>query len=63
MSSTEKVKITMVKSKIKLNKRQLSTVKGLGLRKISDSRIYPSTPEIMGMVEKIKFILTVEKIS
>lgn len=62
MSGTEQIKVTLVKSPIKLNKRQYGCVIGLGLRKLQHSRVLVSTPQILGMIKKIHFVLQVEKV-
>lgn len=58
----EKIKVTLVKSKIGANKRQKRTVQALGLRKINSSAEHNATPQILGMVRKVDHLVKVEKI-
>ncbi len=55
------LKITLVKSLIGRTEKQRRVVKGLGLGKMHSSVIRQDTPEIRGMIEKIKFMLRVEE--
>jgi large subunit ribosomal protein L30 len=55
-----KIKITLKKSLIGCPERQKACVRGLGLRKIRQSKIILSSKENMGMVKKISFLLDIE---
>ncbi len=57
---TQKLKITLKKSTIGSQKRQIATVKGLGLKKINSSVIREATPETLGMIKKIKHLVITE---
>jgi large subunit ribosomal protein L30 len=57
-----KLKITLVKSTCKLQKAQAATVKALGLRKIGASVEQQDNPQIRGMINKVKHVLSVEEI-
>ena len=57
---TQKLKITLKKSTIGSQKRQIETVKGLGLKKINSSVIREATPETLGMINKIKHLVITE---
>ncbi len=57
-----KIKITQTKSFIKANARQKQTIKALGLRSPNHSIEHEPTPQILGMVEKVKHLVTIEKI-
>jgi large subunit ribosomal protein L30 len=57
-----KVKVTLVRSIIKTPQDQKDTVKALGLRKINHSVEHNATPQILGMVHKIKHLITSENI-
>lgn len=57
-----KIKITQSKSVIKANERQKLTIRALGLRNPNDSVELESTPQILGMVNKVKHLVQVEKI-
>jgi large subunit ribosomal protein L30 len=57
-----KVRITQTKSTIDRPKNQKLTIKALGLGKINRSVEVENTPQIAGMVEKIKHLVTVNEI-
>jgi large subunit ribosomal protein L30 len=57
---TQKLKITLKKSIIGSQKRQIATVKGLGLTKINSSVIREATPETLGMIKKIEHLVITE---
>ena len=57
-----KVKITQVKSKNGATKRQIANLQALGLRKLHHSIEVEATPVIMGMVEKVRHLVTIEEI-
>ena len=57
---TQKIKITLKKSTIGSQKRQIATVKGLGLKKINSSVIREASPETLGMIKKIKHLVITE---
>lgn len=58
----EKIKVTLVKSVIGANKTQKRTVQALGLRKVNSSIEHNATPQILGMVQKVHHLVSVEKI-
>ena len=55
------LKITLVKGLSGRPERQRNVVKGLGLTRLNRSVVRQDTPEIRGMVEKVKFLLQVEE--
>jgi large subunit ribosomal protein L30 len=57
---SKKVKITQVKSVIDRSKRQKATMEALGLKKINQSVEHDATPQILGMVNKVSHLITVE---
>ena len=57
-----KVKITQVKSVIDRPERQKATMKALGLTKISKAVELEATPQVIGMINKVKHLVTVEEI-
>ncbi len=57
----KELKITLKKSLIGKSEKQRKVVQGLGLRKLNRSVIRQDTPEIRGMIEKVKFMLHVEE--
>lgn len=57
-----KVRITQTKSAIDRPKNQKLTIKALGLGKINRSVEVENTPQIAGMVEKVKHLVIVNEI-
>lgn len=57
-----KIKITMVKSVIKRPGDQRRTLEALGLRKIGQSVEHVSTPDILGMINKVNHLVSVETV-
>lgn len=55
-----KVKITLVRSAIGYPKNQKATLQALGLRKLNRSRELELNPQIQGMINTVKHLLTVE---
>ncbi len=58
-----KVKVTQMRSIIDRPKRQKDTIKALGLRRISHSVVKEATPQIMGMINKVRHLVTVEEVA
>lgn len=56
-----KIKVTKQKSAINRTKRQKLTLEALGLKKIGQSVEHEATPNIMGMVKKVKHLVSVEE--
>lgn len=54
------LKVTQMKSTIGFNKKQGEVVRGLGLRRIRHTIVVPDTPEMRGMIHKIRHLVTVE---
>lgn len=57
-----KIKITQVRSTIKRPENQKLTIKALGLGKINRSVEKETTPQILGMVNKVSHLVTVTEI-
>ncbi len=55
-----KIKIKQVKSKINSNKRQKRTLEALGIKKMQQVVEHENTPQIMGMINKVKHLVAVE---
>ena len=54
-----KIKVKQVKSRIGRPKDQKGTLDALGLRKMNAVVEHEATPQILGMVNKIKHLITV----
>ncbi|MGF1534044.1 MAG: 50S ribosomal protein L30 [Bernardetiaceae bacterium] len=57
-----KIKITQVRSTIKRPKDQKATIVALGLGKINRSVEHEATPQILGMVRKVRHLVVYEEI-
>ncbi len=57
-----KVRVKQVKSTINRPKDQEQTLEALGLRRIGQKREHELTPQIKGMIEKVKHLIIVEEI-
>ena len=57
-----KIKVSQKLSLIGKTKNQIACVKGLGLRRINDSRIVEDTPENLGMINTIRHMVEVEQL-
>ena len=57
-----KIKITQLKSGIDRPLKQKRTLIALGLRKLHRSVEVEATPQIRGMVEKVRHLVSVEEI-
>ncbi len=54
------IKIKQVRSRIGCPERQKRTLDALGLRKMGRVVEHEETPAILGMVEKVKHLVTIE---
>jgi large subunit ribosomal protein L30 len=57
-----KLRVTQVRSVIDRPKDQKETVRRLGLHRIRDSVVKDDRPEIRGMIEKVRHLVTVEEV-
>ena len=57
-----KIRITQVKSKNGKPERQKRTLEALGIRKLNHSVEHEATPQILGMVVKVRHLVKVENI-
>jgi large subunit ribosomal protein L30 len=57
-----KIRITQVKSKNGKPERQKRTLEALGIRKLNHSVEHEATPQILGMVTKVRHLVKVENI-
>jgi large subunit ribosomal protein L30 len=53
--------VTLVKSSAGASKKQLDTIRGLGLRRLGSIRTLPGTPEVRGMVKSVLHLLSVSE--
>ena len=57
-----KVRIKLVKSRFGRLKKHAASLSGLGLRKINQELVIDATPENMGMVNQVRYLLEVEEV-
>lgn len=57
-----KLRVTYVKSSIGYDKRQKSTIKALGLRKLNQMVEHDDTPVIRGMINSVSHLVAVEEV-
>jgi len=55
------LKIKLIKSIIGRSKKQKLTIEALGLRKINQVVVQKNNPAILGMIDKVKHIVTIEE--
>lgn len=58
----KKIKITQIRSGIGQPLRQKRTLEALGLRRIRHTVEHDATPQILGMLNKVKHLVTSEEI-
>ncbi|MDO6744851.1 50S ribosomal protein L30 [Tenacibaculum soleae] len=57
-----KIKVTQVRSKIGRLKSQKATLEALGLRKLNQTVEHNATATVMGMVNKVSHLVSVEEV-
>lgn len=56
-----KIKVTQIKSGIGSTKRQKRTLEALGIRKLNNTIEVETSPQVLGMIAKVKHLLKVEE--
>ena len=56
------LKVRQVRSLIGSKQDQKRTVRALGLKRIRDSRVHEDTPQIRGMLHKVRHLVQVEEV-
>jgi large subunit ribosomal protein L30 len=59
---SKKLRVTLKKSVIGTNESHRATVRGLGLRKIHDTRDLENTPAVRGMVKKVIHLVSATEV-
>ncbi len=60
---SKKVTVTWIKSGIGYSQRQKDTVRALGLHRLHQTVELRDTPEVRGMVEKVRHLVKVEEVA
>jgi len=58
----KKIRVKQIRSKIRRPQDQKRTLEALGLRKLNQVVEHDATPTIVGMVNKVKHLISVEEI-
>jgi len=56
------IKVTQTKSVIGSKEGHKRTVRSLGLKRIRDSRVHEDTPQMRGMIHKVRHLVKVEEV-
>ena len=56
------LKVTQVRSVIGSKQNHKRTVRALGLKRIRDSRVHEGTPQIRGMLHKVRHLVSYEEV-
>jgi large subunit ribosomal protein L30 len=59
MNEKKTLKVTLVKSPIGFNEKQARVVQSMGLRRIRHSVELADTPEVRGMIHKVRHLVDV----
>ena len=57
-----KIKVKQVRSKIRRPQNQKRTLEALGLNRIDQEVVHEATPSIIGMINKVKHLVSFEEI-
>lgn len=58
----KKIKITQIKSAINRPDTQKKTLNALGLRKLNKPVVVEGSPQLLGMIDKVKHLLSIEEV-
>jgi large subunit ribosomal protein L30 len=58
--TTAKLRVTQIASPIGRHRKQRANLIGLGLNKISRSKVWPDVPSVRGRIDKVKHLVRVE---
>ncbi len=58
----KKLKITQVRSAIRRPQRQKATIEALGFKKLYQTLEVEATPQIEGMIHKVRHLLKIEEV-
>ncbi len=57
-----KIKITQIKSKIGSTERQKRTLEALGIKKLHNPVEHEASPQLLGMIAKVRHLVKTEEI-
>ena len=61
-TEANKIKVTLVKSTIAILPQHKKIVEALGLKKIRSFNVFDVNPAILGMIDKVKYLVKVENV-
>jgi len=61
MATKKQIKVTLVRSPNGFQPKHRDTVRGLGLKRMHQTVVLEDTPSVRGMVNKIEYMVRVEK--
>ena len=61
MAKQKQIKVTLVRSPISAQPKHRECVRGLGLKRMHQTVVLEDTPSVRGMVNKIEYMVRVEK--
>lgn len=61
MTETGRIRVRWTRSAIGYDRRQRSTLRGLGLRRLHQTVELPDTPAVRGMISKVSHLIVVEE--
>lgn len=56
------IKITWVRSTINRKETHKRTIRALGLKKLNHSVVHEATPQVLGMVDQVSYLVRVEEV-
>lgn len=62
-STGKKLRVTLMASPFGTGKRHIACVRGLGLRRIRDTRDLQDTPAVRGMITHVSYLVKSEEIA
>jgi len=57
-----KIKVTWVRSTINRTEKHKRTIRALGLHRLHETVVHEATPQVLGMVNQVKYLLRVEEV-
>jgi large subunit ribosomal protein L30 len=57
-----KIRITLKRSRFGRRPDHVATIRALGLRRLNSSIVKDDTPQIRGMIKKVGYLLSVDKV-
>lgn len=62
VTASKKLKVTLVRSPAGRGRVHQACVRGLGLRRLRDTRLLEDTPAVRGLIKRVSYLLKVEEV-